>query len=93
MKRSSGVNGRQDPIDEAVKNHDLTKVLEILNTDDYHFGYNKNDFDSKKWTLFHAAAIVGNETVVRFLIENGASINSSTYDSTPLHIAAEYGTF
>jgi ankyrin repeat protein len=45
-------------------------------------------------TPLHLAAIRGQTTIVRILIENGVDKNVRDFDeNTPLHYASEYGNF
>jgi hypothetical protein len=54
-------------------------------------GANLNSENKYGWTPLHIATLVGQEKIVKLLIENGANLNSQNYFGTPLHYAAFHG--
>jgi ankyrin repeat protein len=70
---------------EAVKNGDITKVEQILS-----LGKENIDIDLTNEygeTALHLAAGIGNEKIVKLLIDNGADINLNLCKQAPLHRA------
>uniref|UniRef100_A0A8D9EV80 BRCA1-associated RING domain protein 1 n=1 Tax=Cacopsylla melanoneura TaxID=428564 RepID=A0A8D9EV80_9HEMI len=63
---------------------DATKVLTLLKN-----SMTPNVKDNAGWTPLHDAVSIGNETVVRLLLDSGALVNVPGMDNdTPLHLAA-----
>ncbi|XP_026686999.1 BRCA1-associated RING domain protein 1-like isoform X1 [Diaphorina citri] len=73
----------ETPLHMACKK-DTNKVLSLLKNN-----MNPNVKDNAGWTPLHDAVSIGNESVVRLLLEAGALVNVPGLDNdTPLHLAA-----
>ncbi|KAL1450955.1 hypothetical protein WDU94_003259 [Cyamophila willieti] len=73
----------ETPLHTACKK-DATKVLTLLKNN-----MTPNVKDNAGWTPLHDAVSIGNESVVRLLLESGALVNVPGMDNdTPLHLAA-----
>ncbi|KAI5695035.1 hypothetical protein M8J75_009811 [Diaphorina citri] len=72
----------ETPLHMACKK-DTNKVLSLLKNN-----MNPNVKDNAGWTPLHDAVSIGNESVVRLLLEAGALVNVPGLDNdTPLHLA------
>jgi ankyrin repeat protein len=79
----AATNGNLETITELIMKEAIpSNRLALINTVDKYTGN----------TPLHNAAMAGSSTVVRLLLENGATLNSRDKDRrTPLHLSAEMG--
>ena len=78
-------NAQNNPLIEAVKKGDITKVQRLLNE-----GVDPNNRDWFGWTPLHHAAWYGDDKIVKLLLNSGANKDIMSLDNvTPLIIANE----
>ena len=76
--------GRNDDFTEAAEERALESAQVLLN-----LGADVNAATETGWTPLHAAAFVGADTLVEFLVENGAKLDvQNGCGQTPLSLAA-----
>ena len=84
------VNKGRNPLHAAVRIDDIAAVRSLLAG-----GANVNARDSKNVTVLQLAAVLGNEDIVRLLLDMGANpngnlVSAATNSDTPLHDAVRF---
>ena len=77
---------------DLVKTEDTTELLALLNADAERAPHLVTSLDQNGWSAFTMSAELGNEEIVRFLLDLKVDVNASNFTgNAPLHCALANG--